>query len=36
LEAARRDVAELIARREASARRAAARLGVASIHEIRK
>jgi cyclohexyl-isocyanide hydratase len=33
LEAARRDVAELIARREASARRAAARLGVAEVHE---
>jgi cyclohexyl-isocyanide hydratase len=33
LEAARRDVAELIARREASARRAAARLGVAELHE---
>ncbi len=33
LDAARRDVAELIARREASARRAAARLGVAEVHE---
>jgi cyclohexyl-isocyanide hydratase len=33
LQAARRDVAELIARREASARRAAARLGVAELHE---
>jgi cyclohexyl-isocyanide hydratase len=33
LEAARRDVAELIARREASGRRAAARLGVAEVHE---
>jgi cyclohexyl-isocyanide hydratase len=33
LEAARRDVDELIARREASARRAAARLGVAEVHE---
>jgi cyclohexyl-isocyanide hydratase len=33
LEAARRDVAELIARREASARRAAARLGVAEVRE---
>ena len=32
LEAARRDVAELIARREATARRAAARLGVAPVH----
>ena len=32
LEAARRDVAGLIARREASARRAAAKLGVASVH----
>ena len=32
-EAARRDVGELIARREASARRAAARLGVAQVHE---
>jgi cyclohexyl-isocyanide hydratase len=31
--AARRDVAELIARREASARRAAARLGVAEVRE---
>ncbi len=33
VEAARRDVAELIARREASARRAAATLGVAELHE---
>jgi cyclohexyl-isocyanide hydratase len=33
LEAARREVAELIARREATARRAAARLGVAEVHE---
>jgi hypothetical protein len=32
VEAARRDVAELIARRKASARRAAARLGVAEIY----
>ena len=32
LEAARRDVAGLIARREASARRAAAKLGVAPVH----
>jgi cyclohexyl-isocyanide hydratase len=32
LEAARRDVAGLIARREASARRAAAKLGVTSVH----
>jgi cyclohexyl-isocyanide hydratase len=33
LDAARRDVARLIARREASARRAAARLGIAERHE---
>jgi cyclohexyl-isocyanide hydratase len=33
VEAARRDVAKLIARREASARRAAARLGVTQVHE---
>ena len=33
LQAARRDVAELIARREASARQAAARLGVAEVRE---
>jgi cyclohexyl-isocyanide hydratase len=33
LQAARRDMAKLIARREASARRAAARLGVAEPHE---
>jgi cyclohexyl-isocyanide hydratase len=33
LQAARQDVASLIARREASARRAAARLGVAEVHE---
>jgi cyclohexyl-isocyanide hydratase len=33
LEAARRDMAKLIARREATARRAAARLGVAGVHE---
>jgi cyclohexyl-isocyanide hydratase len=33
LEAARRDMAELVARREATARRAAARLGVAGLHE---
>ena len=33
VEAARRDVAKLIARREASARRAAARLGVSELHE---
>ena len=32
LEAARRDMAKLIARREATARRAAARLGVAEVH----
>ena len=33
LEAARRDMAKLIARREATARRAAARLGIAEFHE---
>ena len=33
LEAARRDVAELIARREATARRVAARLGVAELQQ---
>jgi cyclohexyl-isocyanide hydratase len=32
LEAARRDLAELIARREASARRTAARLGITPLH----